>query len=307
MTSLAEKKGFIWFDGKIVHSNEANVHVLTHTLHYGLGVFEGVRAYETSEGTKIFRLNDHTERLFSSAHSVDLEIPYSIDEINKAQVEIVKINKLKEAYIRPMCFYGSGSLGLRADDLKVHTIVAAWEWPSYMAPEVFEKGIKVKISSYKRERGNLVSRSKVNGNYVKSMMALKEALKEGYDEALLLDTENYISEGSGENLFAVKNDELFTPSLDASLDGITRKAIISLAEELGMRVNVKDLSESDITSSDELFFTGTAAEVVPITQVNNLKIGSGKRGKVTEVLQKNYFDQVRGKRSSFPEWHTLVD
>ena len=307
MTSLEEKKGFIWFDGKIVHSNEANVHVLTHTLHYGLGVFEGVRAYETSEGTKIFRLNDHTERLFSSARAVDLEIPYSIDEINKAQVEIVKINKLKEAYIRPMCFYGSGSLGLRADDLKVHAIVAAWEWPSYMAPEVFEKGIKVKISSYKRERGNLVSRSKVNGNYVKSMMALKEALKEGYDEALLLDTENYISEGSGENLIAVKNEELFTPSLDASLDGITRKAIISLAEELGMRVNVKDLSESDITSSDELFFTGTAAEVVPITQVNNLKIGSGKRGKVTEVLQKNYFDQVRGKRSSFPEWHTLVD
>ena len=307
MTSLEEKKGFIWFDGKIVHSNEANVHVLTHTLHYGLGVFEGVRAYETSEGTKIFRLNDHTERLFSSAHAVDLEIPYSIDEINKAQVEIVKINKLKEAYIRPMCFYGSGSLGLRADDLKVHTIVAAWEWPSYMAPEVFEKGIKVKISSYKRERGNLVSRSKVNGNYVKSMMALKEALKEGYDEALLLDTENYVSEGSGENLFAVKNEELLTPSLDASLDGITRKAIISLAEELGIKVNVKDLSESDITSSDELFFTGTAAEVVPITQVNNLKIGSGKRGKVTEVLQKNYFDQVRGKRSSFPEWHTLVD
>ena len=307
MTSLEEKKGFIWFDGKIVHSNEANVHVLTHTLHYGLGVFEGVRAYETPEGTKIFRLNDHTERLFSSAHAVDLEIPYSIDEINEAQVEIVKINKLKEAYIRPMCFYGSGSLGLRADDLKVHTIVAAWEWPSYMAPEVFEKGIKVKISSYKRERGNLVSRSKVNGNYVKSMMALKEALKEGYDEALLLDTENYISEGSGENLFAVKNEELFTPSLDASLDGITRKAIISLAEELGMKVNVKDLSESDITSSDELFFTGTAAEVVPITQVNNLKIGSGRRGKITEVLQKNYFDQVRGKRSSFPEWHTLVD
>ena len=164
MTTLAEKKGFIWFDGKIVNSEEANVHVLTHTLHYGLGVFEGVRAYETPEGTKIFRLNDHTERLFSSALAVDLEIPYSKDEINQAQIEIVKLNNLKEAYIRPMCFYGSGSLGLRADDLKVHTIVAAWEWPSYMAPEVFEKGIKVKISSYKRERGNLVSRSKVNGN-----------------------------------------------------------------------------------------------------------------------------------------------
>ena len=292
MTTLAEKKGFIWFDGKIVNSEEANVHVLTHTLHYGLGVFEGVRAYETPEGTKIFRLNDHTERLFSSAQAVDLEI--------------VKLNNLKEAYIRPMCFYGSGSLGLRADDLKVHTIVAAWEWPSYMAPEVFEKGIKVKISSYKRERGNLVSRSKVNGNYVKSMMALKEALKEGYDEALLLDTENFISEGSGENLFVIKNNELLTPNLEASLDGITRKAIISLAEEIGMKVNVSDLTEEDIFSAEELFFTGTAAEVVPITQVNNQKIGSGARGEVTEILQKNYFDQVRGKRSSFPEWHTLV-
>ena len=306
MTTLAEKKGFIWFDGKIVNSEEANVHVLTHTLHYGLGVFEGVRAYETPEGTKIFRLNDHTERLFSSALAVDLEIPYSKDEINQAQIEIVKLNNLKEAYIRPMCFYGSGSLGLRADDLKVHTIVAAWEWPSYMAPEVFEKGIKVKISSYKRERGNLVSRSKVNGNYVKSMMALKEALKEGYDEALLLDSENFISEGSGENLFAIKNNELFTPNLEASLDGITRKAIISLAEEIGMKVNVADLTEEDILSAQELFFTGTAAEVVPITQVNNQKIGSGMRGEVTEILQKNYFDQVRGKRSSFPEWHTLV-
>ena len=205
-----------------------------------------------------------------------------------------------------MCFYGSGSLGLRADDLKVHTIVAAWEWPSYMSPEVFEEGIKVKISSYIRERGNLVSRSKVNGNYVKSMMALKEALKEGYDEALLLDTKNFISEGSGENLFAIKDDQLFTPNLEASLDGITRKAIISLAEELGLKVNILDLTEEDILSSEELFFTGTAAEVVPITQVNKTKIGSGKRGKITEILQKNYFDQVRGKRTSFSEWHTLV-
>tara|TARA_S200000501_G_scaffold193128_1_gene181960 strand:- start:1056 stop:1979 length:924 start_codon:yes stop_codon:yes gene_type:complete len=306
MTSLAEKKGFIWFDGKMVNSEKANIHVLTHTLHYGLGVFEGVRAYETSKGTQIFRLNDHTERLFSSAKAVDIEIPFSIEELNQAQIDVVKKNNLKEAYIRPMCFYGSGSLGLRADDLKVHTIVAAWEWPSYMSPEVFEKGIKVKISSYVRERGNLVSRSKVNGNYVKSMMALKEALKEGYDEALLLDTKNFISEGSGENLFAIKDDQLFTPNLEASLDGITRKAIIALAEELGLKVSISDLTEKDILSSEELFFTGTAAEVVPITQVNKTKIGSGKRGKITEILQKNYFDQVRGKRTSFSEWHTLV-
>ncbi|MFL2734008.1 MAG: branched-chain amino acid transaminase [Gammaproteobacteria bacterium] len=306
MTSLAEKKGFIWFDGKMVNSEKANIHVLTHTLHYGLGVFEGVRAYETSKGTQIFRLNDHTERLFSSAKAVDIEIPFSVEELNQAQIDVVKKNNLKEAYIRPMCFYGSGSLGLRADDLKVHTIVAAWEWPSYMSPEVFEEGIKVKISSYIRERGNLVSRSKVNGNYVKSMMALKEALKEGYDEALLLDTKNFISEGSGENLFAIKDDQLFTPNLEASLDGITRKAIISLAEELGLKVNILDLTEEDILSSEELFFTGTAAEVVPITQVNKTKIGSGKRGKITEILQKNYFDQVRGKRTSFSEWHTLV-
>ena len=306
MTSLAEKKGFIWFDGKMVNSEKANIHVLTHTLHYGLGVFEGVRAYETSKGTQIFRLNDHTERLFSSAKAVDIQIPFSVEELNQAQIDVVKKNNLKEAYIRPMCFYGSGSLGLRADDLKVHTIVAAWEWPSYMSPEVFEKGIKVKISSYVRERGNLVSRSKVNGNYVKSMMALKEALKEGYDEALLLDTENFISEGSGENLFAIKDDQLFTPNLEASLDGITRKAIIALAEELGIKVSISNLTEEDILSSEELFFTGTAAEVVPITQVNKTMIGSGKRGKITEILQKNYFDQVRGKRTSFSEWHTLV-
>ena len=306
MTSLAGKKGSIWFDGTMVNSEKANIHVLTHTLHYGLGVFEGVRAYETSKGTQIFRLNDHTERLFSSAKAVDIQIPFSVEELNQAQIDVVKKNNLKEAYIRPMCFYGSGSLGLRADDLKVHTIVAAWEWPSYMSPEVFEKGIKVKISSYVRERGNLVSRSKVNGNYVKSMMALKEALKEGYDEALLLDTENFISEGSGENLFAIKDDQLFTPNLEASLDGITRKAIIALAEELGLKVSISNLTEEDILSSEELFFTGTAAEVVPITQVNKTMIGSGKRGKITEILQKNYFDQVRGKRTSFSEWHTLV-
>ena len=306
MTTFAEKDGFIWFDGQVIDWKDAKVHVLTHTLHYGLGVFEGVRAYKTPKGTEIFRLQDHTNRLYASAKAVGLDIPFGPEDLNEAQITIVKKNKLEEAYIRPMCFYGSGSLGLRADDLKVHTIVAAWDWPSYMDPEVFEKGIKVKISSYKRERGNLVSRSKVNGNYVKSMMALKEALNEGYDEALMLDTENYISEGSGENFFLIKDEKLLTPDLEASLDGITRKAIISLAEERGLVIEVKNLSEKDIYEADELFFTGTAAEVVPITQVNESIISDGKRGKLTSILQKNYFDQVRGLRKSFPEWHTIV-
>ena len=226
-------------DGQLINWADAKVHVLTHTLHYGLGVFEGVRAYSTPKGTKIFRLNDHTNRLFESAKAVNMKIPFSQQEINEAQKEVFRVNELDEGYIRPMCFYGSEGMGLRADNLKVHCIVAAWEWPSYMSPEAFEKGINIKISSYKRETGNIVSRSKVNGNYVMSIMALQEAMKEGYDEALLLDDEDNISEGSGENFFIVKNQTLFTPDLDASLDGITRKSIISLAEELGVKVEVK--------------------------------------------------------------------
>jgi branched-chain amino acid aminotransferase len=276
-------------------------------LHYGLGVFEGVRAYSTPEGTKIFRLNDHTSRLFESAKAVNMKIPFSQKEINEAQKEVFRVNELDEGYIRPMCFYGSEGMGLRADNLKVHCIVAAWEWPSYMSPEAFEKGINIKISSYKRETGNIVSRSKVNGNYVTSIMALQEAMKEGYDEALLLDDEDNISEGSGENFFIVKNKTLYTPDLDASLDGITRKSIISLAEELEIKVKVKKVKLQDVLDADELFFTGTAAEVVPIRSVDKKLISDGERGEVTTILQKNYFDQVRGKRDSFPEWLSAID
>ena len=294
-------------DGQLVDWADAKVHVLTHTLHYGLGVFEGVRAYSTPEGTKIFRLNDHTNRLFESAKAVNMKIPFSEQEINEAQKEVFRVNKLNEGYIRPMCFYGSEGMGLRADNLKVHCIVAAWEWPSYMSPEVFEKGINIKISSYKRETGNIVSRSKVNGNYVTSIMALQEAMKEGYDEALLLDDEENISEGSGENFFIVKNKILFTPNLDASLDGITRKSIISLAEELNIKVEVKKIKLQEVLEADELFFTGTAAEVVPIRSVDKKIISDGERGEITTILQKNYFDQVRGKRDSFSEWLYSID
>ena len=307
MDTLANREGFIWMDGQLIDWADAKVHVLTHTLHYGLGVFEGVRAYSTPEGTKIFRLNDHTNRLFESAKAVNMKIPFSQQEINEAQKEVFRVNELDEGYIRPMCFYGSEGMGVRADNLKVHCIVAAWEWPSYMSPEAFEKGINIKISSYKRETGNIVSRSKVNGNYVMSIMALQEAMKEGYDEALLLDDEDNISEGSGENFFIVKNKTLYTPDLDASLDGITRKSIISLAEELGIKVEVKKVKLQDVLDADELFFTGTAAEVVPIRSVDKKLISDGERGEVTKILQKNYFDQVRGKRDSFSEWLSALD
>ena len=307
MDTLANREGFIWMDGQLIDWADAKVHVLTHTLHYGLGVFEGVRAYSTPEGTKIFRLNDHTNRLFESAKAVNMKIPFSQQEINEAQKEVFRVNELDEGYIRPMCFYGSEGMGLRADNLKVHCIVAAWEWPSYRSPEAFEKGINIKISSYKRETGNIVSRSKVNGNYVTSIMALQEAMKEGYDEALLLDDEDNISEGSGENFFIVKNKTLYTPDLDASLDGITRKSIISLAEELAIKVEVKKVKLQDVLDADELFFTGTAAEVVPIRSVDKKLISDGVRGEITTILQKNYFDQVRGKRDSFSEWLSSID
>ena len=307
MDTLANREGFIWMDGQLINWADAKVHVLTHTLHYGLGVFEGVRAYSTPEGTKIFRLNDHTNRLFESAKAVNMKIPFSEQELNEAQKKVFRVNELEEGYIRPMCFYGSEGMGLRADNLKVHCIVAAWEWPSYMSPEAFEKGINIKISSYKRETGNIVSRSKVNGNYVTSIMALQEAMKEGYDEALLLDDEENISEGSGENFFVVKNKILFTPDLDASLDGITRKSIISLAKELKIKVEIKKIKLQDVLEADELFFTGTAAEVVPIRSVDKKLISNGERGEITTILQKNYFDQVRGKRKSFSEWLYSID
>ena len=307
MSDFEKKDGFIWMDGEYVEWSQAKVHVLTHTLHYGLGVFEGVRAYLTDEGTKIFRLEDHTNRLFESADAVNMEIPFSKDKLNDVQKEIFKVNNLEEGYIRPMCFYGAQGMGLRADNLKTHCIVAAWEWPSYMSPEAFDEGIKIKISSYKRQTNNLVSRSKVNGNYVTSIMALQEAMQEGFDEALLLDDESNISEGSGENLFLVKDGMLFTPDLAASLNGITRKSIISLAQEEGIEVKVKKINLNEILDADELFFTGTAAEVVPIRTVDQNIIANGQRGPITTILQKKYFDQVRGKRNSFSEWLTPIE
>ena len=307
IVDLSKIKGSIWFDGEIVDWQDANVHLLTHTLHYGLGVFEGVRAYATPAGSCIFRLEDHTNRLFKSAETVSMKIPFSKMDINDAHKEVIRLNNLTEAYIRPMCFYGSEGMGLRADNLEVHCMVAAWEWPSYMEPEAREKGIKVKLSSYTRQVRNPVSSAKVNGNYVHSIVALNEALEEGFDEALMLDAEGNIAEGSGENFFIVKDGVLFTPDLDASLDGITRRTILDLAKELDIKYEIKKLKVDDVLNADEAFFSGTAAEVVPINSLDNQSIGKGSRGPLTEKLQSTYFDQVRGARKTNINWHTLVE
>lgn len=306
--SLADRDGVIWFDGELVPWREAKVHVLTHTLHYGLGVFEGVRAYPTENGPVIFRMNDHTDRLFRSAHILNLKIPWSKEEINEAQVQVVRENKLKEAYLRPMCFYGSEGMGLRADNLKAHCIVAAWEWPNYMTPEARDKGIKVRTSSFTRHHVNItMCKAKANGNYINSMLALREALDSGCEEALLLDNEGYVAEGSGENFFLVQKGKLVTPELTSCLEGITRDTVFALAAELNIEVVEKRITRDEVYIADEAFFTGTAAEVLPIRELDGRTIGSGKRGPVTEKLQSMYFDQVLGKRKENSKWSTTIN
>jgi len=306
--SMAVRDGFIWLDGELVPWQEAKVHVLTHTLHYGMGVFEGVRAYETATGPAIFRLKEHTDRLFNSAHIMNMKIPFTKDEVNAAQLAAVKSNNLPHAYLRPMVFYGSEGMGLRAHNLKVHLMVAAWEWPAYMSPEALELGIKVRTSSYTRHHVNItMCKAKANGNYINSMLALNEALSGGADEALLLDNEGYVAEGSGENIFVIKDKVLYTPELTSCLDGITRKTIIQLAEERGYTVREKRITRDEIYVADEAFFTGTAAEVTPIRELDGRIIGEGKRGPITEQLQAEYFDLVRGKLDDqYGDWLTYV-
>lgn len=306
--NFADQDGVIWYDGKLVPWREAKTHVLTHTLHYGMGVFEGVRAYGTNKGPAIFRLQEHTDRLFRSAHILGMEIPFDKQALLNAHKQVVKENSLEEGYLRPMCFYGSEGMGLRADNLKVHTIVAAWPWPSYMSPEALENGIKIRTSSYTRHHVNItLCKAKANGNYMNSMLALKEALDSGCEEALLLDNEGYVAEGSGENIFIVKEDGiLYTPELTSCLEGITRDTIIRFAHEIGLEVREKRLTRDEVYIAREAFFTGTAAEVTPIREHDGRVIGSGKRGSITEKLQSMYFDQVRGKRDAYPEWLTLV-
>ena len=306
--SLADRDGVIWFDGELIPWRDAKVHVLTHTLHYGLGVFEGVRAYATKKGPGIFRLHEHTRRLFRSAHILNFDMPWSEDEINEAQIRVIKENGLQEAYLRPMCFYGSEGMGLRADNLRSHCTVAAWEWPNYMTPEARVDGIKVRTSSYTRHHVNItMCKAKANGNYINSMLALREAVDSGCDEALLLDNEGYVTEGSGENIFLVQNGRLVTPELTSCLEGITRDTVFALAEEIGLNVTERRITRDEVYVADEAFFTGTAAEVLPIRELDSRMIGSGKRGPITKNLQSMYFDQVMGLRAEHPEWSTIVN
>ncbi|NWN92715.1 branched-chain amino acid transaminase [Marinobacter adhaerens] len=305
--SMADRDGVIWLDGEMVPWRDAKTHVLTHTLHYGLGCFEGVRAYNTANGPAIFRLQDHTDRLFRSAHILNLTMPFSKDELNDAQCAAVRENNLDEAYLRPMVFLGSEGMGLRADNLKVHVMVAAWSWPSYMSPEAKERGIKVRTSSYTRHHVNItMCKAKANGNYINSMLALNEAISGGAEEALLLDNEGYVAEGSGENIFMVRDGVLHTPELTSCLEGITRATIIDFAKDLGLEVKERRITRDEIYVAEEAFFTGTAAEVLPIRELDGRAIGAGKRGPVTEKLQTMYFDAVQGKLPEHGDWLTLV-
>ncbi len=305
--TMDDLDGVIWLDGEFVPWREAKIHVLTHTLHYGMGVFEGVRAYKTDAGTAIFRLDDHTDRLFESAHILNMPMPYDKATINKATCEAVSRNKLESAYIRPMCFYGSEGMGLRADNLKTHVTIAAWSWGAYMGAEVLEKGIRIKTSSFSRHHVNVsMCRAKANGNYINSIMALQEALKCGYDEALLLDVDGFVAEGSGENIFIVKNGVLYSPELTSALNGITRNTIFELASEINIPVIEKRITRDEVYVADEAFFTGTAAEVIPIRELDDRTIGTGHRGPMTEKLQSMFFDQVNGKRDQHAQWLTYV-
>ncbi len=307
--SFADRDGKIWFDGEVVEWRDATVHVLNHTLHYGLGVFEGVRAYRTeSRGTCIFRLQEHTRRLFRSAHIVGLKIPFSEQELNQAQIDIVKANQLEEGYIRPVVFHGSEQMGIRADQLSTRVSIAAWEWPSYMGPEAAEAGIVVRTSSYTRHHVNIaMCKAKANGQYINSILALREAQECGADEAMLLDPEGYVAEGSGENIFIVRDGLLYTPELTSCLDGITRNSIFVLAEELGLKIIEKRITRDEVYIADEAFFTGTAAEVLPIREVDGRQIGAGKRGPITTRLQQQFFDQVRGRSDTHADWLTPVE
>ena len=305
--SMADRDGVIWFDGEMVPWREATVHVLTHTLHYGMGCFEGVRAYDAEGGTAIFALEAHTDRLLDSCKVLAMPIPWSREQLIDAQVASVRDNGLASAYIRPMAFYGAEGMGLRADNLSVHCIVAAWAWGAYLGQDGLEKGIRIKTSSYTRHHPNIaMTKAKANGQYINSMAALGEAIRDGYDEALLLDPEGYVAEGSGENIFVIKDGRIYTPETTTALNGITRKTIFRLAADRGYTIHEKRITRDEVYIADEAFFTGTAAEVTPIREVDGRAIGSGDRGPITERLQSMYFDQVHGRRSENPHWLTFV-
>ncbi len=301
--SMADRDGLIWYDGKMVPWREANTHVLTHSLHYGLAVFEGLRAYKTASGTAIFRLKEHTERMFNSAHIYMMKIPYDRETLIEAQKEVVRANKLDSCYVRPIAFYGSEKMGVSPKGAKVHVAIAAWPWGAYLGADGLEKGIRVKTSSFARHHVNVsMCRAKYSGTYANSILANMEATEHGYDEGLLLDVDGFVAEGAGENVFMVKNNTISEPELNSALIGITRDSVIQLAGDLGYTVDAKRITRDDLYIADEVFFTGTAAEVTPVREVDGRTVGAGKRGPLTKQLQSMFFDVVNGRSEKYRHW-----
>jgi branched-chain amino acid aminotransferase len=302
-TTMADRDGWIWYDGKLVPWRDATTHVLTHSLHYGLAVFEGLRAYKTVGGTAIFRLKEHTDRLYNSAHIYMMKIPYPRDVLMAAHKEVVRANKLESCYLRPIAFYGSEKMGVSPKGATVHVAIAAWPWGAYLGAEGLQKGIRIKTSSFARHHVNVsMCRAKYSGTYANSILANVEATEHGYDEGLLLDVDGFVAEGAGENLFVVKNGKIYEPELTSALIGITRETVIQLAADLGYEVRAKRITRDDLYIADEAFFTGTAAEVTPIREVDGRQIGAGRRGPVTTKLQKAFFDLVNGKNKRYAQW-----
>ncbi len=304
---MHSRDGKIWMDGKLIEWRDANIHVLTHSLHYGMAVFEGVRAYKTDKGPAIFRLPEHTRRLLNSAKIFQMKVPYDYDTLMDAQKEVIRANNLDSGYIRPLVWVGSERLGIAAKDNTIHAMIAAWPWGAYLGEDGLNKGIRVKTSSFTRHHVNVsLVRAKASGYYINSILSNQEALANGYDEALVLDTEGFVSEGSGENVFIVRNGKLYTPDLASCLDGITRDSVIVMAEDMGLKVIEKRITRDEFYTCDEAFFTGTAAEITPIRELDNRVIGSGTRGPITEKLQSLFFDVVAGKAPKYADWLTYV-
>ena len=305
--SMADRDGFIWQDGQLVPWREATTHVLTHSLHYGMSVFEGVRAYKTERGTAIFRLEDHTNRLFNSAHIFQMAMPFDKATINEAHKEVLRANNLESGYLRPIAFYGSEKMGVSPKGAKVHIVIAAWPWGAYLGEDGLERGIRVKVSSFTRHHVNIsMVRAKASGHYINSILANNEVTNEGYDEAMLLDPEGYVAEGAGENLFIVKQGKLFTPDLTSCLEGITRATVLQIAAELGLSVQEKRITRDEVYCCDEAFFTGTAAEVTPIRELDGRQIGIGRRGPITAQIQAKYFDVVNGRSAQHDNWLAYI-
>ena len=306
--SMDDRDGKIWMDGQMVDWRDAKIHVLSHTLHYGCGAFEGVRAYKTEQGTAIFRLQEHTQRLFNSAKILRMNIPFALEEVMQAQKDVVRLNNLESCYLRPLTWIGSQKLGVSPKGNTIHIMVAAWAWGAYLGEEGLKRGIRVKTSSYTRHHVNItMTQAKAVSNYTNSILANMEALDDGYDEALLLDASGFVSEGAGENMFVVKDGVVYTPDLSAgALNGITRNTIFHICKDLGIELVQKRITRDEVYISDEAFFTGTAAEVTPIRELDRIEIGAGSRGPITEKIQAAFFDIVGGRNPKYASWLSLV-